>query len=129
MRALLLVAASLVVYCHYSLAQKRSGGALLPEETTEKVPEAGQLWDPDSETAGDAEEDTRAQPGLSPPTLSQPTLRPPRLSPPRPPSLPSPMSPRPGEASQDTQPAERKDNNKLAVIYYEYNYSTPTIHW
>ncbi len=29
------------------------------------------------------------------------------------------LSPRPRKASQDTQPAEKKDNNKLAVIYYE----------
>ncbi len=29
------------------------------------------------------------------------------------------MSPRPGDAYQDTQPAEELDNNKLAVIYYE----------
>jgi hypothetical protein len=29
------------------------------------------------------------------------------------------MSPRPGDVSQDTQPAEKLDNNKLAVIYYE----------
>jgi hypothetical protein len=29
------------------------------------------------------------------------------------------MSPRPGDASQDTQPEEELDNNKLAIIYYE----------
>jgi hypothetical protein len=32
------------------------------------------------------------------------------------------MSPRPGDASQDTQPVEKFDNNTLAVIYYEHKY-------
>jgi hypothetical protein len=104
MRALLLmVAASLVGCCHgmHSLAQNRSvggasgtSGVLLPEETTEEVMETGQLLDPDpSETGGDAEEGTRAQPGLSPPTLSPP--RPPSLLSPTGQPAPSPPAPNP----------------------------------